>query len=179
MSKSNSNYKVYIRLRPIEIPSTILDYTLGEKSLSIQSIQSTKEEPIEKLSFNFSNIFPSSVNQETIYKEISENCVNFLFEGQNALILSYGQTTSGKTYTIFGEDEKFSPNGYFSMDTVDRKGLVSRTVESLIKKGKEVENTKAFVISCSMFEVYLDQVRDLGKAYSDKNTKSKVILNSG
>lgn len=31
--------------------------------------------------------------------------------GHNASVIAYGNTGSGKTYTIFGEDEKYSISG--------------------------------------------------------------------
>lgn len=47
----------------------------------------------------------------------------------------------------------------------DRRGLIPRTVEHLFRKAQELEDIREFVITCSMTEIYLDQVRDLGKAY--------------
>ncbi len=40
-----------------------------------------------------------------------------------------------------------------------------RTIDYLFKKAKDLEEIREFVITCSFIEIYLDQVRDLGKAY--------------
>jgi len=89
-----------------------------------------------------------------------------VIEGSNSCILCYGQTGSGKTYSIFGEDESYSlSSGVVSDGRKDKRGLVPRTVEHLFRKAKELEDIREFVITCSMTEIYLDQVRDLGKPY--------------
>lgn len=46
---------------------------------------------------------------------------------------------SGKSYTIFGEDENFTPGNYVSYK-VDRRGLVPRTIEYLIEKSYQFKN---------------------------------------
>lgn len=33
------------------------------------------------------------------------------------------------------------------------------------------------MIQCSLYEIYLDRIRDLGKAYSEKHCKKNFILN--
>lgn len=51
--------------------------------------------------------------------------------------MSYGQTGAGKTYTIFGEDERFSVNNmnlYMDGKRGEKTGLVCRTAEFLFKK---------------------------------------------
>ena len=48
-----------------------------------------------------------------------------IFIGHNASIISYGTTGSGKSYTIFGEDEKYSISGKVNLllnRKIDRQG---------------------------------------------------------
>jgi len=56
---------------------------------------------------------------------------------------------------------------YSKKDTVnkDRRGLVPRAIECLFSKSEELSDIREFVITCSMFEIYVDSIRDLGKAY--------------
>ena len=53
----------------------------------------------------FNDVFNSSCNQ----KDIFENCIpilnNFLNKYISTTIFAYGQTSSGKTYTIFGNKD--------------------------------------------------------------------------
>ena len=82
-------------------------------------------------------------------------------KGQNALVVSYGQTGSGKSYTIFGEDDRYTPD-YLSLEKKDNRGIVPRSVEFLLAKFKE-QNVKMQV---EFSEIYLDQMRDLATPYA-------------
>lgn len=91
--------------------------------------------------------------------------------------MSYGQTGGGKSFTTFGEDDSYSlQSGNAIGDTrKDRRGFVPRTIEHLFKKAKEMEDIREFVITCSMTEIYLDQVRDLGKAFLTNNRGNQSV----
>lgn len=67
-----------------------------------------------------------------------------LVEGHNGIVLSYGQTGAGKSYTVFGEDERYSINDMhmYSEGGRDKRGLVPRTVEFLFKKGEELDDIR-------------------------------------
>lgn len=82
-----------------------------------------------------------------------------LIEGHNSCLLCYGQTGSGKSYTLYGVDGSQD-------DRSEKRGLLSRSVEYLLSKGQEFEEIREFIITASIAEVFLDQVRDLGKAYT-------------
>lgn len=83
-----------------------------------------------------------------------------LIEGHNSCVLSYGQTGSGKSYTLYGQEgEENKP---------EKKGIVTRAMEYLLSKSQEFEEIREFVITASMAELFLDQVRDLGKAFLGK-----------
>lgn len=52
------------------------------------------------------------------------------------------------------------------MDTrKDRRGLIARALEFLLKKAAEFDEIREFVITASLAELYLDQVRDLGRGW--------------
>ena len=180
----NPNYKTIIRIKPSESQTKSLESTTNTITLKEKPPQSPiqnnlliptskdKEETLYKFTFN--QILDQNTNQESVYKSISENSVNKLVDGQNACIIAYGQTNAGKSYTIFGEDEHFSTGATGNtMDLrKDKKGLVSRSLEYILIKAKDLEDIREFTISASFFEQYLDQVRDLGKGLTDKHNAS-------
>lgn len=71
---------------------------------------------------------------------------------------------------MFGEDDRYVTD-YLSErnDTggpdqhKDRRGLVPRAVEYLLKKNSSMDRTtsRELVLQCSFMEVYIDKVRDL------------------
>lgn len=50
--------------------------------------------------YNFDNIFTKESNQQEVYDETVKPLVNCVKMGYNCTIFAYGQTGTGKTYTI-------------------------------------------------------------------------------
>lgn len=57
-----------------------------------------------KTEFNFDAVYNGSTNQSSFYKEIASPTIEEVLKGYNGTIFTYGQSGSGKTYTIFGDD---------------------------------------------------------------------------
>lgn len=70
-----------------------------------------------------------------------------VLDGYNVCIFAYGQTGTGKTFTMEG--------------TVENRGVNYRTLEELFKVSKERSETFIYSISVSVLEVYNEQIRDL------------------
>lgn len=70
-----------------------------------------------------------------------------VLDGYNVCIFAYGQTGTGKTFTMEGTEEN--------------RGVNYRTLEELFKIAKERKETFSFNISVSVLEVYNEQIRDL------------------
>ncbi|KAG1645910.1 hypothetical protein G6F44_001353 [Rhizopus delemar] len=50
--------------------------------------------------FTFDHVFGTTNTQEDIFKAVGDNMIRKFIEGYNITILAYGQTSSGKTYTM-------------------------------------------------------------------------------
>lgn len=70
-----------------------------------------------------------------------------VLDGYNVCIFAYGQTGTGKTFTMEG--------------TKGNRGVNYRTLEELFKIVKERNETFTYDISVSVLEVYNEQIRDL------------------
>lgn len=70
-----------------------------------------------------------------------------VIDGYNVCIFAYGQTGTGKTFTMEG--------------TPDNRGVNYRTLKNLFEITKERENRYSYEISVSVLEVYNEQIRDL------------------
>jgi kinesin family protein 13 len=66
--------------------------------------------------YEFDYIFSGDNTQHDIYKEVFP-LIHSLFKGDNVIILSYGQKNSGKSYTIFGENND--------------KGIIGRAMQEI------------------------------------------------
>lgn len=70
-----------------------------------------------------------------------------VLDGYNVCIFAYGQTGTGKTFTMEGTEQN--------------RGVNYRTLEELFKVSKERSETFTYDISVSVLEVYNEQIRDL------------------
>ena len=73
-----------------------------------------------------------------------------VFDGWNGSILAYGQTSSGKTFTMQGV-----------MMKEKLKGIVPRLIDNIFKHITDSPDYLEFVVSISMVEIYCEVVRDL------------------
>lgn len=70
-----------------------------------------------------------------------------VLDGYNVCIFAYGQTGTGKTFTMEGTEQN--------------RGVNYRTLEQLFKTASERSDTFTYDISVSVLEVYNEQIRDL------------------
>eukprot|EP01042_Synura_sphagnicola_P036385 gene36385-biopygen3899 len=87
-------------------------------------------------------------SQSQVYKSLGADVVSDIIEGNNATIIAYGQTFSGKSYTMFG--------------TSDDPGLIPRTVRELLSRLTDMQAEGwTWKASCTMVEIYKDKAYDL------------------
>ncbi|XP_058202047.1 kinesin-like protein KIN-14E [Rhododendron vialii] len=86
-----------------------------------------------------------------------------MLDGYNMCIFAYGQTRTGKTYTVEG--------------TQQNRGINYRTLEELFKVSKCRSATFTFEISASVLEVYNEQIRYL-LATSPPSKKLEIKVDS-
>ena len=126
-----------------------LSYTKKDvKKLLIDSIYAPQK-------FNFDKVYSIENDSQLIYKEMCKDVVSSALEGYNGSIFMYGQTTSGKTYTMLG-----SPNNPGILP------CVLRDIFLKIKKIKQNNDNIEFKVYCSYIEIYNENIHDL---LSDSN----------
>lgn len=92
-----------------------------------------------------------------------------MLAGYNCTIFAYGQTGTGKTYTMSGD-----MNDTFGMLS-DAAGIIPRALHALFNKLEDAESS----VKCSFIELYNEELRDLIspddsaklKIYDDNNKK--------
>ena len=121
-----------------------LSYTKKDvKKLLIDSIYAPQK-------FNFDRVYSIDCDSQLIYKEMCKDVVSSALEGYNGSIFMYGQTTSGKTYTMLG-----SPNNPGILP------CVLRDIFLKIKKIKQNNDNIEFKVYCSYIEIYNENIHDL------------------
>ena len=126
------------------ISNKSLSYTRKDvKKLLIDSIYAPQK-------FSFDRVYSIDCDSQLIYKEMCKDVVSSALEGYNGSIFMYGQTTSGKTFTMLG-----SPNN---------PGILPCTLRDIFLKinkiGKENANI-TYKVYCSYIEIYNENIHDL------------------
>lgn len=138
---------------------TLLDPTQGfteRSSFSYDHVFSAFRPSIE-LNGSSQDVDESSNKaQEEIYESLGAPVVNAAWEGYNTCIFAYGQTSSGKTYTMMG--------------TKRDPGIIPRLCRNLFEKIEtdelgEQSDSRRKLVKCtvSYMEIYNEQARDLLK----------------
>jgi len=99
--------------------------------------------------FYFDKVFDESLSQEQIFKDSSLPNVESVIQGYNGTIFAYGQTGTGKTFTMEGEE------------TPKDRGITPRSFDSIFHLIKSSSNNTNFLIRISYLEIYNEEIRDL------------------
>ena len=76
-----------------------------------------------------------------------------ILEGYNSTILAYGQTGTGKTYTMEG----------FKFNCGDpQRGIIPRSMEEIFKFIENASNSQTtFMVRASYLQIYMEVISDL------------------
>ncbi|KAI8572291.1 hypothetical protein RHMOL_Rhmol01G0186500 [Rhododendron molle] len=144
---TSRNIRVFCRCRPLsktEVASghaTVVDFDAAKDGeLGILTGGSTKK------NFKFDRVYTPKDDQVDVFADASPLVISVL-DGYNVCIFAYGQTGTGKTFTMEGIEQN--------------RGVNYRTLEELFRVSKERSETFSYDISVSVLEVYNEQIRDL------------------
>ncbi|XP_041813994.1 centromere-associated protein E isoform X4 [Chelmon rostratus] len=97
-------------------------------------------------SFSFDRVFTAEETTNQLYQDIAKPLVVSSVEGYNGTIFAYGQTSSGKTFTMMGSDRI--------------PGVIPLAVEDVFQTIKNCPK-KEFLLRVSYMEIYNETVTDL------------------
>lgn len=133
--------RVFCRVRP---------FLSRNRRKNINPILTGLDKIVVKLSggakeFEFDKLFQQESSQEDIFEEV-EPILTSALDGHNVCVLAYGQTGTGKTYTMDGVN--------------DKPGIVPQALEKLFSHASR-DKSSSLTFSMSMLEVYMGNLRDL------------------
>ncbi|XP_068657808.1 kinesin-like protein KIN-14B isoform X2 [Aristolochia californica] len=142
ITKVHGNIRVFCRVRPI---------LAGEKSGYRGPVVVTDSSNVflkfaenKKKCYCFDKVFHPDSTQDEVFSEV-EPMIKSALDGYNVCIFAYGQTGTGKTFTMEGKP--------------DYPGVVPRAMELLFKQASESNHSFHFIFS--MLEIYMGNLRDL------------------
>ncbi|KAK4778995.1 hypothetical protein SAY86_006523 [Trapa natans] len=155
------NIRVFCRCRPLNkdeigngLGSVIEFDPSQDHDLQVNCSDSSK-----KL-FKFDRVFKPEDNQEAVFAQTKPVVVSVL-DGYNVCIFAYGQTGTGKTFTMEG--------------TEGNRGVNYRTLEELFRIAEDRRGIMKYELSVSILEVYNEKIKDLLVDSSDEPPKKLEI----
>ena len=102
--------------------------------------------------FNFDLVLEKEASQEEVYTRMVCDRVHSVINGYNATVFAYGQTGTGKTFSM----------GTSQDDSTDQKGIILRSLEQVFEELKNGTDDESYpAIKISFLEIIRDQVYDL------------------
>ncbi|KAL9229992.1 hypothetical protein vseg_005396 [Gypsophila vaccaria] len=150
----NPSVKVMVRIRPKTV-----DEKLGDPSIKRVNDVSLN---VGDRRFDFDSVFDSNSKQEDVFKLVGVPLVKDALDGYNASVLSYGQTGTGKTYTMWGPSSALVEGQ--SLGT--QRGLVPQIFQMLFseierKKSTSGDQQMNYQCRCSFLEIHEGHIGDL------------------
>ncbi|KAH7543186.1 hypothetical protein FEM48_Zijuj02G0156800 [Ziziphus jujuba var. spinosa] len=133
--------RVFCRVRPFLLMDRIRTrqpISTGSEKIVVRSGGTRKE-------FEMDKVFHQEVSQEDVFVEV-EPILRSALDGHNVCVFAYGQTGTGKTFTMDGTNEQ--------------PGIAPRALKELFHQAS-LEGTSSLTFSMSMLEVYMGSLRDL------------------
>ncbi|XP_077433883.1 centromere-associated protein E isoform X2 [Vanacampus margaritifer] len=145
-----SAVKVFVRLRPFIERE---ECASSEKKEPVQVFWKTDKKLIHQIDdgsstkcFTFDRVFTPEETTNQLYQDIAKPLVVSTVEGYNGTIFAYGQTSSGKTFTMMGSDHV--------------PGVIPLAVDNVFETIKKCPK-KEFLLRVSYLEIYNETVTDL------------------
>ncbi|XP_061338036.1 kinesin-like protein KIN-14S [Gastrolobium bilobum] len=155
------NIRVFCRCRPLN------ESEIANGSVSVVNFESSSDNELQvigsdssKKQFKFDHVFRPEDNQEAVFSQ-TKPIVTSVLDGFNVCIFAYGQTGTGKTFTMEG--------------TPEHRGVNYRTLEELFRITEERHGVMKYELRVSMLEVYNEKIRDLLVENSTQPTKKLEI----
>ncbi|KAJ6948004.1 kinesin-like protein KIN-5D [Populus alba x Populus x berolinensis] len=174
------NVQVIVRCRPLSEDElrvhTPVVISCNEGRREVSAVQNIANKQIDR-NFLFDKVFGPASKQKELYDSAVSPIVYEVLEGYNCTIFAYGQTGTGKTYTMEGGARK--KNGEFPSDA----GVIPRAVKQIFEI-LEAQNAE-YNMKVTFLELYNEEISDLlaleetSKLIDDKSKKPIALMEDG
>ncbi|KAF8650821.1 hypothetical protein HU200_063728 [Digitaria exilis] len=119
--------------------------------------------PVPGASFAFDHVFDRAATNERVYGTVVRDLIGAVVDGFNATAFAYGQTSSGKTFTMNGSDAD--------------PGIIPRAVRDVFDAVGQTDD-REFLVRVSYMEIYNEDINDL-LTIEDQKLQIKESLERG
>ncbi|RHY05458.1 hypothetical protein DYB25_010392 [Aphanomyces astaci] len=156
--------QVAVRLRPrLTSESHEAEAVLATSSHRVQLLTTPRAR--RPVSYKFDHVFTPHDSNQAVFDAFLAPLVLSVLEGTHATVLAYGQTGTGKTFTMLGRDlwglcagvDKANTNDAYWLaddEPTQRRGLMYLVADALLA-------SRRGPVTCSYLELYNEKVYDL------------------
>ncbi|KAF0895747.1 hypothetical protein E2562_014356 [Oryza meyeriana var. granulata] len=150
---------VAVRFRPPSASSAAADPSPssgGDREWRVDDTRITllhRNAPVPGASFAFDHVFDGTATNDRIYGVLVCSLIRAAVDGFNGTAFAYGQTSSGKTFTMNGSG--------------DQPGIIPLAVRDVFDTAREAAD-REFLIRVSYMEIYNEEINDLLALGSEK-----------
>lgn len=157
------NIQVFARCRPLNPHERrgVVDISQEKREVKVCSSYETK-------TFYFDQVFAPESKQIDVYKTVVRPLIDQVLLGFNCTVFAYGQTGTGKTYTMEGNKLEAG----LSWEEDPHSGIIPRAISQLFDTLKDHDNE--FTVRVSFLELYNEDTYDLLSSIDD-TTKLKIF----
>ncbi|CAG9854948.1 unnamed protein product [Phyllotreta striolata] len=148
---STQNVKVVVRIRPLN-PQELDDHVKP-----ILKTHTHKDLFLKEKKYTFDRVFKSSASQPALYNNVIAPLIPDVVEGYNCTVFTYGQTGTGKTYTMTGDKCNLQNNWKQDPDA----GIIPRAAFHIFDELNNRANYNTTNVTISYIELYNEEIRDL------------------
>lgn len=123
-----------------------MDLRLGQ--VILRNPRALVSEP--QKTFTFDAVYDSNSKQRDLYDESVRPLIDSVLAGFNGTIFAYGQTGTGKTYTMQGA----------WMDP-EKRGVIPNAFDHIFTHISRSQSDKQYLVRASYLEIYREEIRDL------------------
>nr|XP_005284177.1 kinesin-like protein KIF3C isoform X1 [Chrysemys picta bellii] len=151
--KTSEALKVVARCRPMNRKEEAAGYERileMDVKLGQVTLRNPKAAPGELAkTFTFDAVYDASSKQADLYDETVRPLIDSVLQGFNGTIFAYGQTGTGKTYTMQG-----------AWTDSEKRGIVPNSFEHIFTHISRSQNQQ-YLVRASYLEIYQEEIRDL------------------
>lgn len=158
-------FVVAVRMRPLNQNEGNLNriWKVLPKYSSVTQTTRTGQPLPERVSgrnfFTFDKTFGETTSTSEVYDSVAKGIVSSVVSGLNGTIFAYGQTSSGKTYTMQGAGS-IKDGSTSSTTTSSGAGIVHMAASDIFQNIQQASD-RIFLVRASFLEIYNEEVRDL------------------
>ncbi|CAK5071619.1 unnamed protein product [Meloidogyne enterolobii] len=105
--------------------------------------------------FSFDSAFDLNSKQLDVYDEAVRPIVDSVLQGFNGTVFAYGQTGTGKTYTMEG------PSGIGKNIASEQRGVIPNSIDQIFQHIAQSPPSLQYLVRASFLEIYQEEIRDL------------------